>query len=90
MQPATAGERPSARRLNRDVRPEVEIPDDLGKLVERDAALVRELGWEGMVAARRGRGDLTDMRGFTHPARRLLRLYGSKGVPVKLKGGDWD
>ena len=68
-----------------DIRPDVEVPEDLGKLIRRDADLVRLMGWEALVRQRQGRGDMTDMRSFQHPAKRLLRLYGRRGVPFKLK-----
>ena len=51
-----------------DIRPDVEVPEDLGKLIRRDADLVRLMGWEALVRQRQGRGDMTDMRSFQHPA----------------------
>ena len=74
---------------SKDIRPDVEVPEDLGKLIRRDAELVKSMGWEALVRQRRGRGDMTDMRGFQHPAKRLLRLYGRRGVPVKLRDKAW-
>lgn len=42
-----------------DIRPDVQVPDDLGKSIDRDTELVREQGWLKFVAGRRGRGDMT-------------------------------
>ena len=52
--------------------------------------MVEKLGWEGFVKERRGRGDMTEMKGVHHPARRLLRGYALRGVPVKLQHKSWD
>ena len=68
---------PMAEDTN-DIRPDVEVPEDLGKLIQRDADLVKSMGWEALVRQRRGRGDMTDMRSFQHTAKRLLRLYGRR------------
>ena len=57
---------------------------ELGKLIDQDVELVKELGWKGFVKRRRGRGDLTEMIGVNHPARNLLRGYAMRGVPVKM------
>ena len=81
---------PTKRRTTKDTRPAAEVPADLGKLIQRDVKLVEELGWEEFVKRRRGRGDLTEMIGVEHPARRILRRYAMKGVPVKMHTKDWD
>ena len=73
-----------------DEQPRVEVPDELGKLIARDMALVERDGWEAFVKERRGRGDLTDMRNVDHPARHLLRRYQSRGVPVVLHHDNWN
>ena len=67
-----------------------EVSDDLGELISRDVALVKELGWEEFVRKRRGRGDLTEMKGVIHPARKLLRGYALRGVPVQMHTSGWD
>jgi len=72
-----------------DNRPSAEIPSDIGKLIKRDVALLGKLGWEDFVKQRRGRGDLTDMKGVKHPARDLLRGYSLRGVPVKIHNKKW-
>ena len=58
-------------------------------MIDRDVHLLKELGWEAFVQSRRGVGDLTEMTGLRHPARRLLRQYRFAGVPVKLTEGSW-
>ena len=78
------------RRKLVDSRPSAAVPADLGELILRDVQLVKELGWEAFVTERRGRGDLTEMEGVHHPARRLLRGYSLRGVPVKMHGNEWD
>ena len=76
-------------QLQTDSRPQVQVPEDLGKLILRDAELVRRLGWAKFVLGRRGKGDLTDMRHVQHPARRLLRRYATRGVPARLSTPAW-
>ena len=68
----------------------MEVPDDLGTLIRRDVELVGRLGWEEFVKERRGRGDLTEMNGVHHPARKLLRGYALRGVPVQMHTERWD
>ena len=51
------------------------IPNKLGKCIAWGALLVEELGWEGIVRERRGRGDFMNLGEVDHPARRLLRQY---------------
>ena len=65
------------------------MPDDLGKLITRDAALVKECGWEAFVASRRGRGDFANLSEVDHPVRRLLRQYKHRGAPVVLGDSGW-
>ena len=78
------------RRKTVDTRPSAGVPGKLGKLISRDVKLVEELGWEEFVKRRRGRGDLTEMIRVNHPARRILRRYALRGVPVKMHTKDWD
>jgi hypothetical protein len=61
----------------------------LGEYIKRDTNLFDSLGWEAMVAQRRGRGDLTDMQHVRHPAKRLLQLLASKGAPAVMKTPSW-
>ena len=78
-----------SRGARPDTRPTIEFPAELGKLIERDAKLVKELGWVKFVKGRRGVGDLTEMENLRHPARRLLRHYKFSGVPVTLTDKSW-
>ena len=41
--------RASGFKASRDARPSVEVPEDLGKLIRRDANLVKSMGWEALV-----------------------------------------
>ena len=77
------------QQRQRDTRPSVGVPPELGKLIERDSRLVQELGWEEFVRRRRQRGDLTEMENVDHPARSLLRRYHARGVPVVTHEGRW-
>jgi len=42
-------------------------------VLERNARLVKEIGWDEFGRYRRGLEDMTEMEGVEHPARRLLR-----------------
>ena len=64
--------------------------DELGELVERDEEEVKKLGWNKFVKQRTGRGEFTDLTRVKHPARRLLRQYGARGVPVMFSSAPWD
>ena len=44
---------------------QIEIPNELGKCIDRDALLVKDLGWEGFLQERQGRGYFTDLEGWT-------------------------
>ena len=57
-------------------------------MITTDAQLLRELGWEKFVKAKRGRGDLGPLN-FKHPARRILQQYKKHGVPVQLSTPAW-
>jgi len=83
--PITPRPLPRSRRARLDTRPTVEFYAELGELIERDAKLVEDLGWDKFVRGRRGVGDLTEMENVQHPARRLLRRYKFSDVPVKLE-----
>ena len=43
----------------------IEIPNELGKCIDQDALLVKDLGWEGFLQERQGRGYFTDLEGWT-------------------------
>ena len=64
------------------------LPPDLGKCIDDAVTALKKLGWEGLVKERRGRGDLGDLD-TNHPATRLLKVYKSRGAPVKLKTKPW-
>ena len=65
-----------------------QLPSDLGKCIEKDVQLLKEVGWEAFVKTKRKRGDIGSLN-FKHPAKRLLRDYRSKGAPIKLKTKGW-
>jgi hypothetical protein len=48
------------------------IPDELGKLIDRDLKLFKTLGWEALVSMRQGCGNISSLDKLRHPARRLL------------------
>ena len=58
------------------------IPDEIGKCISQDALLVNDLGRENFFKERQGRGDFLYLGGVDHPARRLLRHYQHRRVPV--------
>jgi hypothetical protein len=64
------------------------LPQDLGKCIANDVALLHKLGWRRFVAAKRHRKDLAEMH-FNHPARRLLLTYKNRGVPAKVTTPAW-
>ena len=57
------------------------LSSKLGKFIARDVDL-------NFVRQRRPRSDLNKLD-FQHPARRLLKLYRDKGVPVRLTSKPW-
>ena len=65
-----------------------QLPSDLGKCIENDVELLKRIGWEAFVKAKRKRGDIGSLD-FKHPAKRLLRDYRSKGAPIKLATKGW-
>ena len=77
------------RQSTKDTRPKVKVPVELGELIQRDMALVERDGWDKFVRERRGRGDLAEVKELDHPARRLLRRYQTRGVPVVMHDGNW-
>ena len=79
-----------AKRFKEDTRPQIGLPEELGELIQHDVAAVRKLGWEEFVRERRGKGDLADMSSIHHPARRILKHYAFRGVPVRLHDKGWN
>jgi hypothetical protein len=66
------------------------LPKELGECVRRDVELLRHVGWQKFVKARRNGGDLSDLSNVdNHPARRLLHHYKHRGVPVKFSSPKW-
>ena len=52
--------------------------------------MLKRVGWENFVKARRQSGDISDLNNVErHPARRLLAHYKHRGVPVKLSTPRW-
>ena len=65
------------------------VSEELGKLVARDVEVLRKEGWSALVRRRRARGDFSSLDDVDHPARRLLKEYKHRGVPVKLTTPPW-
>lgn len=65
------------------------VPDNLGELIDRDVCLLRRLGWAGLIARRRPRDDFSSLADISHPARRLLSIYKSRGAPVRFSTAPW-
>ena len=65
------------------------MPQELGEYIDRDARLLRSLGWHGLVAHRRPLSDFSLLDNVQHPARRLLRHYKHRGAPVKFSTPPW-
>ena len=65
------------------------MPKELGKLVERDVLLLRELGWKAFVQHRRQCSDFSTLDKFNHHAKRLIRHYTNRGAPVKFSSKHW-
>ena len=65
------------------------MTEELGELIRRDVELLRQEGWSALVRSRRARGDFASLDNVDHPARRLLKLYKHRGVPVKLSTPAW-
>ena len=69
------------------------LPKVLGECVSKDIELSRQVSWEDFVETRQKGGnlELEDLNNIEdHPARRLLRHYKNRGVPVKLATPKWD
>lgn len=79
-------DQPPAKRCRPN--PSTELPPNLGKLIDRDVALLKRLGWRQLIKARRHRGDFNALD-FKHPATHLLKHYQSKGAPVVLHTPPW-
>jgi hypothetical protein len=88
---------PAAKRLRPTAPPYVPLPpgrcvllpDELGKLISRDRAILRRSSWEQLVTSRRARGDFSSLDKLDHPVRRLLRQYKARGAPVVLSTPAW-
>ena len=66
-----------------------QLPPELGKYIERDVNLLKQLGWKKFVRQRRPTRDLGPMDNIHHPAKRLLQHYRNHGAPVKLTTKPW-
>ena len=62
-----------------------EVPVELGEYIERDVALLQQLGWTEFIRQRHRRGNLAHLHNVHHPARHLLKLYKHIGAPVKIR-----
>jgi hypothetical protein len=91
----TAPSTPPAQRPARKRAAIADVPrpsglsQELGEYIDRDAKLLRLLGWHGLVAHRRPLSDFSPLDNVPHPARRLLRLYKHRGAPVKFSTPPW-
>ena len=66
------------------------LPKDLGECISRDVELLQRVGWQRFVKTRRHGGDLSDLENVDqHPAKRLLKIYKHRGVPVKFSSPKW-
>ncbi|KAL7526950.1 hypothetical protein ACHAXR_005745 [Thalassiosira sp. AJA248-18] len=65
------------------------MSEELGELIRRDVELLQSVGFSQLVETRRGRGDFASLNNVVHPARRLLKLYKHRGVPVKFSTEPW-
>ena len=66
------------------------LPKDLGECISRDVELLQRVGWQRFVKTRRQGGDLSDLENVDqHPAKRLLKIYKHRGVPVKFSSPKW-
>ena len=70
------------------LRPPAVVPAELGELVDRDSALVEELGWREFVRRRRPRSDIGSLH-VPHPGNRILNHYKHHGVPVRFSSPAW-
>ena len=78
---------PNAKRAS--IESSQELPEELGEYIDRDVKLLQQLGWNTLVSSRRGEGDFTSLSNVQHEARRLLRQYKYRGVPVKFSTPAW-
>ena len=65
-----------------------ELPEELGKYIDRDVKLLHELGWDNLVKHRRQRGDINPTP-QPHPAQHTLQQYRKNGVPVRFSTEPW-
>ena len=67
------------------------IPAELGECICQDVELLQRVGWPDFFKMRRNGGDLSDLTNIkNHPAKRLLRHYKHRGVPVKFYNPPWN
>jgi hypothetical protein len=64
------------------------ISESLGKLVNRDLLLLKELGWERFIQQRRVK-DIQVPPNWPHRARSYLQRLGKRGAPVTLSTPPW-
>jgi len=86
---AQAEPRAQKRPRTEDPGQQASVELNLRKYIERDTHLLSTVGWNEFVRERRGRGDLGDLV-IEHPAARLLRHVGTRGVPIVLTTPPWD
>jgi hypothetical protein len=65
------------------------VDKNLRKYIDHDTHLLSTVGWNEFVHERWGCGDLGNLK-FEHPAARLLRHVGTRGVPIILTTPPWD
>ena len=81
---------PDTKRPTQIPRPQqVNMLDDIGKYVVRNAEEVTRLGWTEFVHLRWESGDFASLSEVEHQARRLLHQYKHCGAPVMMMTGEW-
>ena len=57
--------------------------------ISRDAALLKEVGWEELVKGKRGRKDFASLDDINHPAQPYLKYLSKHGAPVGFSTAPW-
>ena len=62
----------TTRKTNTSLTSHTVVPEDLGKFIARDAAMVEEIVWELFEVTQQGRYEFASLGGVHHLARHLL------------------
>jgi len=65
------------------------LPTDLCKFVERNAALLRRMGWKKFINFHPQGGNLNDLHHINHPAVCLLKHYQTHSASAKFLSLPW-